>query len=576
VNYTVDITLNYNEIGVGTGSITRTVKADISNVKPESSNVGGGRQEDTISGNIILNNRTGDYDAFAVYLNDSAYYVHEEDYSYDLWVNGSQYTTNKIRLINNNIDGKRLVFKLFDNVISEYTNLLANWDIEYNVLPDTSYTAADETDYFDFRELYTIPTPGTDTQSLVNLEAVKNYVDVKVNEFTYKIPYTFVFVNTTGTNYNITIGYKQFRAIGYKNDTTNETPAGIDWEYDSDVSGQPRFIKAPKYRSADYSGFIPGFGGTVNIVIEQEADIEYQTVVRDFQTIIEYLIDKADSSIGIDSNTFDGLDNVVGAGTGIYGTDKFAANLKLMTVSDFIPTLAGNQKNNIATKGMLSLAVIFQVLEQMGFYWYLEESGGTYYFRINHITLKTLGSSNPSIDEYNSRDIKIVEDIYNKVTNSSVSGDYNFSMPSFIFREGTKSVSWGSQRIFTNIDHIIDGKDSVCDQTSGEQWVLIANGNDNVREFTSDLNSISTNNYELSFYWVTKNLIEVPGKIDKDGNSYDDSRLQKKKTVTLDIKLDNPQEDYTFYDSVGDGSEIQNLRKDKITDSIGQMIIKFK
>jgi hypothetical protein len=93
------------------------------------------------------------------------------------------------------------------------------------------------------------------------------------------------------------------------------------------------------------------------------------------------------------------------------------------------------------------------------------------------------------------------------------------------------------------------------------------------------LNGIATNNYELSFYYMSENLIKVPGKYDENGNSYDDSRVQKKKTVTLDIKLDNPQTDYNFYDVIdyyGEDGEIQSLSKDKLTNSEGQITIKFK
>jgi hypothetical protein len=596
VNYTVEITLNYNEIGVGTGSLTRTVNADITNVKPESSNVGGGRQEDSISGNIILNNRTGDYDAFAVYLNDSAYYVHEEDYTYNLWINGDQYNTNKIRLTNNNVDGKRLTFKLFDNAVNQYTNIFANWDVEYNIVQADPSSDKTQIEYIDFRELYDNGATVLPSVNITSQQSYETYIQTLIDSYDTETPYSVTLGFVAGTTYIPSVSTKEFRAIGYKNGTNNEPPAGVDWVYDADVSSQPRFIKAPKVRSIDY-GTYTGLGNiSTTINIEQEADMIFTGTGTNYaqrlDSVIQYLVGQADSSIGFLDSPWDGFDNLVGESftpsTGVGTSDKFMKIPYLMPVGNLMPTLAGNIKNNEAEKGMMSLGVLMSFLEDMGFFWYITYSAvfGAYQFKLEHITTRTFGSSNPSISEYayKSRDINIIEDIYNKLTNNTVSSDYHFTEPEFIFRVGEKSKTFGQSRISTDLDYVVDAKESVFDITSGDQWALMCVTYDQtdtyeIRRITSVLNSIVTNNYELSFYYLSRNIIEVPGKLDKDGNSYADSRLQKKKTVTLDIKLDNPQTDYTFYDSVsyfGEDAEIQNLRKNKITDSEGQIIIKFK
>jgi hypothetical protein len=580
MNFHFELTMTFIS-GGGTGSVTEICEsADLSKVKFASNNVGDGRQQDGISGSVIIRGR--DYIAFNSRLNDPIYYVDDEAFTYKLYLNDEQVNTNKIKLTNNNRFTKELTFQLYDNAVNEYTNLFAGWNTEYNVLDDVS-GLGNKTDYSDFRELYDNGASVLTSVTITSQQSYETYIQTLIDSYDTETPYSVTLGFIAGTTYIPSVSTKEFRAIGYKNGTTNEPPAGVDWTYDTDVSSQPRFIKAPKVRSIDY-GTYTGLGNiSTTINIEQEANIEYWSGPRDLQDIITYLVGKADSTIGFDANSFDGLDDVVGAGT-FNGSNKFAARLKMMTVSDFIPTLAGVQKTNAATKGMLSLAVVIEILEQLGFYWYLEESSGTYYFRIQHITTVTFGNTNPDLTNLksidwtrNKRSLDEIEKIYDKVTNTSVSGDYNFRQPEFVFTVGDKIQPWGSSRIFTNIDHILDGKDAVCDQTSGEQWVLLTNGNDDVREFTSALNGISTNNYELSFYWITNNLIRVPGKYDKDGNDYDDARLQRKKHIKIEIPIDNPQTDFTFYDTVefwGADAEIQSIERSCI-DSMGFITLRY-
>jgi hypothetical protein len=583
MNFTFELTMTFISAG-GTGSITHEcTTADLSNVKFTSSNVGGGRQEDQISGTVII--READYIAFTTRLNDPTYYINSEAFSYKLYLNDEQVNTNKIRLINNNQSARILTFQLYDNAINQYTNLYANWANELNIMANVSGTG-NVTGYTDFRTLVTV---GGETKSNVNFGSSENYKvreyieNTLIPEYDYKIPSSILFAYVAAFTYTPIVTYKQFEAVGYYNGTKKEPPAGINWIYDSDVSGQPKFNKKPKLIDIDISTFNWGLPSTVTLSIEQEADITYSSVARDLQDTIEYLVGEADSSVAFDSNSFDGLNDVVGEGT-FESTDKFCANLKLMVVSDFIPTLAGNRVTNIATKGVISLAVIFDFLEQLGFYWYLEDIAGTYYFRVQHITTVSFGTSNPDLETLKGKDwtrceriLNESESIYNKVTNGTVSGDYNFREPEFIFNAGERSQSLTSQRIFTDINHILDGKESVCDPVSGEQWVLLTNSGNKVRPFTSALNSISTNNYELSFYWLTRNLIKVPGKYDENETSYDDDRLQRSKIMSIEVPIDNPQTDFDFYDTIKfwtKNTELQRVERDCLS-TMGRITMKY-
>jgi hypothetical protein len=598
MNYTVEITMSYTGLGANPdGTVTKIVRADVSNVKATSNNIGAGRQEDTITGNMIIQNYNDNYDDFATYLNDtSGYFVGPEDWTYKLYINGDQLNTNKIRLTNNDKVNKRLIFKLYDNCINEYTNLFAAWDTERNVVQEVTQTGGTQIEYSDFRELYTIPGYTSKTPlTISSQQAMDTLVDNYIEEEEDKIPYQVDFIYSgSGAAFTPRVYYKTFRAVGYYSDTgIAQPPAGIDWIYDADVSSQPRFKKKPKYRYTDRDSYSLG-DKTYTVNIEQEADVNYTggsnwpLYAGNIQDIIEYLVETADSNIT--SFDFTGLDDIQGESFNAGGgaSTDFMADTWLMPVSSFIPTLAGNKRSNDADKGMISLGVILNFLESLGFIWYLVPSGANYEFVLEHITTRTFGTSNPSLNNYKGKDwsyrvenIEIIEDIYNKVTNSMVGGDYHFIQPEFVFRTGEKTVGLGETRIITDINHVVDGKGSVCDELSGEQWVMFSTtqdgvGNDVIRYITSALNSIATNNYELSFYYLTNNIIEVPAKVDENGTEYNDNRIQKQKKITINAPVDNPQDDFNFYDSVtlgADSTELDQIERG-ITNSVASIIVK--
>jgi hypothetical protein len=596
MNHKVSITVNYKILGGSTGSFTRIVKADISELKAQSDNVGGGRQEDQIDGEIKVGNLNGDYDALAVYINDKAtYYVHEDDYEYELYINGELYNTNKLKLIDIDEDGKIFIFKAYDISINRYTNIFTDWETEYNVVKNVT-PVTEDIYYTDPRTIGIVNT--SDLQSFASGDdiAVVNYLNTKIPSYNTQLPVIFNFTFSGLTTYNISITNNRLEAFGVYDGIERHTPAGTDWVYNTDVSGKPQFIKKPATGIVTYSRFI----GATNIspcTVTSERDagatINYQGVGFLLKDVIEYLIGEADSSIIFDANSFLGLDNVVGenfVNVTVDDPTKCFKHLILMTTSDFIPTLRGNQRNNLAEDGFINFRKIDELLNDLSLYWYLEESGGNHYFRLEHITTKSLGTSNPSLQEYayQSEKINIEEDKYDRMTNSTNSSTYEFKKSTFIFREGSKSIDFGNDRIHLDIDYVRDVGDDVFFSSEANEWVLLAcsketaSPNDYYVRYVNDPGgirpSILVNNLELSFDWLTRNLIEVPGRFDINGNEYAANRRQKKYTVELEIKLGNLQTEFALYDSIdyrGNAAEIQRLQKSRITNTIGKIKIKY-
>lgn len=596
MNYKISITVNYETLGGSPGSITRIVEADISGLKAQSDNVGGGRHEDSIDGDIIVGNLNGDYDALAVYINDAAtYYVHEDDYEYELYINGELYNTNKLRLTENDVDQKTFIFKAYDNSINRYTNIFTDWETEYNIIGNVTPVSKDII-YTDPRTIGIVNT--ADLQSFASGDdiAVVNYLNTKIPSYNTQLPVIFNFVFVAGTSYTISITNRRFESITNYIGGDKVIPAGNDWVYNTDVSGNPQFIKKPKTGIISYARFVGATNiGPCSVTSERDAGatINYQGVGYFLKDVIEYLIGQADSSIIFDSNSFLGLDNVVGENfinVTVNDPTKCFKNLILMTTSDFIPTLQGNQRNNIAEDGFINFKKINEMLNDFSLYWYLEESGGSYYFRLEHITTKALGTSNPSLQEYayQSEKITIEEDKYNKMTNSSNSSTYEFKKSVFIFRDGSKSIDFGNDRIHCDLDYVRDVGDDVFFSSEANEWVLLAcseetaSPNNYYVRYVNDAGGPRpaklVNNLELSFDWLTRNLLEVPGRFDIDGNEYPTNRRQKKYNVELEIKLANLQTQYAFYDSIdyrGNAAEIKRLQKSRITNTIGKMIIKY-
>jgi hypothetical protein len=577
MNVQIEIKMYYYNLStLLTSSVTKLCEADLSNITLLSENIARGRRQDSITGELTVDK---EYNDFATFLNDKAnYFVDPGSYNtrsgwtYRLWRNGVELTTNKIRLIFNDIDTGILKFNLFGEINSEYTNIYADIDNEYNIINDVSPIGNTVT-YADFRSSNTsapVVQPGIAPTSQQDLDT---YINEKVAEFENKIPILITYLGV-GAPWIPSITYQHLEAIGYKNGTTNEPPAGVNWIYNADVGGQPQFYKKPTLIDIEYSTYI--IGGSINnttINVEQEADIDYSGVSRRLDDIIEYLIGQADASIVFDANSFDGFDDIVGEGN-FNGSDKFFADAVLIGVSDMVPTLAGNQKTNVASRGYISFAEIDKLLSQLGWYWYLEESGGSFKFRMNHITLKSLGSSNPSLINYFGKDYtyrkqknEILDAIFDIINNATISSDYNFRRPNFEYKTGTKKEIIESSRIITDVNYVIDAKESVFDLTSGEQWVLLSTTFDGVstydiRQFTSNLNSVLTNNYELSFHWMVFNIVEMPGKVSKENNVFDDSKIQKRNMITIKIPIDDFFNDFNFYDDIpfyGNDGEIQSM-----------------
>jgi hypothetical protein len=584
MNYTLEITMTYTGLGGNPdGSVVEICTADITDLKLLSENVGGGRRQDTITGNIIIYK---EYDDYATYLNDdSGYYVDPEDFSYDLYVNGQQLNTNNLKLVINDIENKRLTLSAFGDCINEYTNVYANWDVERNVVAGVDPPSAPikKVSYSDFRTLATTTSESVGPVALPTQTQYNNFIDSLIDAFPAKQVYRVVLTSVAGF-YSGTAYYKELQALGYYNGSEADPPAGDGWTYQFDSGGHPFYTKRPQFVSVDYDDLTTNMDQTINI--EAEADVvygdSYPSTQRTLEDVLTYLFQKADATIDTDGNTYDGF-HVLGAGS-FNGSSQFMANAFLFTVADFIPTISGTQKDNAATKGYMSLNAIMSYLEQLGFYWYLEEIASVFYLRIQHITLKSLsGSSNPDIDSYSykTRTLNIQPQEFDKINNDSTSSWFDFRKPDYKFKTGTKTKPFSSNEIITDLDYVIDAKDAIFDEKTGRQWVLCAttkNGtNYEVRHFTSSLTILDINNYELSFYWLSTEFMEMPGRYDEDDNDLGTDRLTKRKEVDINLPIDNPQSDYTFYELISyfdEDAEIQRIEKN-ILSSEGTLKIRY-
>ena len=113
------------------------------------------------------------------------------------------------------------------------------------------------------------------------------------------------------------------------------------------------------------------------------------------------MLSKVDTDIKTDGSSFDfEIDGAASFG----GSTKAMSDPKMTVISNMMPNLDGTERSNAATVGFMSLKVLLDALEELGYIWYLEESGGDYYFRIVHITERTFGSSNPDITDYFGKD----------------------------------------------------------------------------------------------------------------------------------------------------------------------------
>lgn len=548
MKYVLTLTMIYKGLGSNPdGSVTKVVDCSMNNVKFSvvSDN---SRPSRVSSGNIIV---TKEYDGFGLFLNNTSdYFIAPDSYTYTLIQNGISIDTNKIQLINNNIETNSLTFKLYDDIVNAYQNIYDDWDTDHNIIGNVS-TGGNTVTYADIRTINTKNTVivgGWGSQEELNA-----FIDLIIVTDDEWIPVEVNFTYVTVAVWNISIDWEQLTAKGYYNGSEKEPPAGVEWVYSTDSGGYPIYIKKPAFVSVEYPTFIDTSSAinTCYIVTEDITQENYVGVAMSLNDIIEYLIGKADSSIAFDSNSFTDFYDVRGksyhGGANEY---KPFARIKVIGLSDFIPKSDGTLETRHATKGTISYKTISDWLLSISAYWYLELIGSTYFYRLSHITKKTLAAGNPELTNYFNKDqtfftrnIEILEAEFDKLTNSSQSSGIDFVWPEYKYRNGTKTKGYSSNNILTDLHYIVDAKTKVFDKTDTTQWVFcstikeISGGKFLIRSVTSDLTGIITSNFEISFYYMSLTYMEMPGKISIDNTVFDDNRIAKLQEITLSLPI---------------------------------------
>lgn len=573
--HSVTITMNYTGLGGNPdGSVVKKVNADLSDVKHVIDNVSYGREQKVITGNIII---TDEYDDFGIYLNDtSGYYIDFTDFSYTMIRNGHELETGKIKLTNNNFEYKELTFNLYDEIYDIYQEIYSNWETDLNIF---TYTGGGGgiVQYKDFRTLNTKIT--SDTQGFSSQEDYEDYINSLISSDDNWIP---VKVTCTGTApaYSVSIEWNQFRDSGMYIGSERFPPSGINWTYDTDISGWPVYMKKTTQYNIEYGTYISGFAPSVTtIYTNQESDIDYTTAAYSTNELVSIFCAKQFGGL---LYSISGLDDFVGeslpvghpARVSIYQNRPYKY-IQFINASDFIPAADGGQKSTRSVIQYLNFKTLSDWLESIGFFWYIDDAAGTPVMRFIHYSLKSLGGSNPDLTNYynrnhlaKTRNYKIIDSEFDIITNST-EGDYIFSAPEYRFFDGNKKKEYIQNRIYTNIDQIIDVKDEAIEVSSGKNWVALLTTWETskyyVRYIKSDLftNERNTNNYEASFYWLARNNMQMPGRISSGGDEFSQEFTLKRKEITLNgIPIDNPQDDFTIYDYIdyyGEEAEIVKI-----------------
>jgi hypothetical protein len=570
--------MNYLGLGANPdGSVTVEVNADLSDVKHIIENVSYGREQKSIQGNLKIRD---EYSQFATYLNDtSGYYVNDTDYSYTMYRNGHELKTGKIKLVQNNIEHRELTFKLYDEIYDKYQEIFSKWDSELNI---AAYFGggASTLAYTDFRDEDTKST--SDSRGFSSQEDYNQYVDSLIESDDEWTPYQ---INCTGSVlFSITILWRQFYATGYTDGTNNFPPSGINWIYDSMVSGYPKYVKKQKHYSVDYGTFNPTAGtppSQTDIYTERLSDIDYTSCMYGLKEVIGTFCVEQFNGGGSLSYDLSGFDDFTGEilppshpATSSSDKAKPYKNIQLIGMSDFIPSADGDQKTTRANTLYLNFKTISDFIESLGFVWYLDSAGSSPVLKVQHYTLRSLGSSNPDLSNYynrnylyKTRDIKINESSFDVITNE-VEGAYEFSQPEYRFFDGLRKKTYQQNRIYMNIDHIIDAKSEVFDEISGKSWAAVLTTFYVSKYYTRYVYlsgypaSFYVNNGEGSFYWLARNNFMMPGRKSSGGDEFTQEYTEKRKEVTITVPYDNPQTDFSIYDYIsyyGIDGEIQKI-----------------
>jgi hypothetical protein len=503
-------------------------------------------------------------------------------------------TTENIQLTFNDEYEKRASFKISGFIEDEYGNIFKNWDKLYNIYdtPTKSYR------HWDFRSYESTSLIAYINSSLTQAEYQQTILNLCEDIGGYT-PSQIAFSTGTPGATRIDLSLRRLFAYGlYENlpGTLPEItfppipPAGINWEYDSDVllSGvyYPKYVKKPGSYSVStwqtYSGAttpdqfinVEGFRNFLGY-------LDYSGTGRLIEDVIKELMSQIDSSILFDASSFSGL----------IGTRY--QNMILMGMSDFIPAPGDLQKSDSQTVLNISIGRLLSWFEKRGFYWYLEESGGSYYFRFDLKYNQTLNTPTEDLTNYYNRNfIKTISE-YNtldvpfwSVRNETLSKDpsfvydYSFLVSGFV-QEPYYTI--GDDYIFTDVNNVFDAKTEVYDDNV-ENFILASIGNTSggtLYEISSDTSIYhprSVVNFAMSVPYLSQNILSNLPTIYGPGVSFSADRLAKLKQTKLNVPLNNIYTDLDMFEyienSQGDEMEIEQISQ-KLSDQTAEITFKL-
>lgn len=574
--------LNF-EIESYTASFTTTlIKPDYSGMKYFINN-SNGRGKFEVSGIIYLYGE--DYDFITTTADD--------DWVINAYIGADFYFQTTYRISNivfKDKDFKKIGIKVvaWTNYNNEYWK---NFDKKYNINEVTPQS----------NDLYFLPgyIPINRYSATFTGERLSN--DTEVNAALLVSGYDIEYIdNLTGIYDNVggfweysgTVHYVREQTIGYYIDGTKYEPDGDGgWVYiaDKTINGvvYPEYYRIDGTNGYNYTpGAEPWTYIDNAVLVFNRPAINYTGVTRSVEDVIEWLFNETGITINFDNtgtstDSFYGLEEITGETLTYNSTssDKPYSYLLIMNLTDFIPAADDGQKDMPAEKTMISLKTLLDWFESLGFIWYFEDRSGSDYFMIKHRTKISLGSSNPDLMQYYNRDRLYLENHndnsepkYSKIKNEQTCKSIDFVGTEVNFDNiyNDTSISFVSNNIYTDLNDIAYRRSSVYDEEDVSNIVMIAaqytSGQDYIREATTILTAAKTNNSELSFSYLVKNILcQLPDEtMSANGVTYTvtSSRLEKREKIKLTVPCDNIQSDFDVYDYVdffGENAEILKI-----------------
>jgi hypothetical protein len=326
-----------------------------------------------------------------------------------------------------------------------------------------------------------------------------------------------------------------------------------------------------------------------NAIVVPSTDIDYTRVCRTVPSVIEYIVGQIDSSILFDDTgttldsfySFKTMTGDVDTQATINDDDKPFKNFLIVQLTDIIPDPdTGLQKTNPASLGELSFNDLMEWLKVYGFYWFLEERSGSYYYRLLHKTDISLLDNNPNLRNwkgYNylpkSNVLEYEKAEYSRLINKQTGKDLELLGVDAIFRivQEKKNMDISSSIFFIDLNDIVANGENEYDTNATDKFVLISaliDDSDYLLPRKTDSLIISGEkvfNGDLGFPKVTANLMcDLPDEkatINNVNVTLADNRLKRraKEELTIPINGINDFDLTGFIDYNGDDAEIEDI-----------------